>query len=343
MFRRAEAGVQHHPTARGLLAVAGCWRIPFSSRVRAGCSAADRGLASQHGCRRSVGASHRARGTREPGVAAAAARLRPAGGPASPADPRYRGPLVPVPTEEAASPAGSWPRSLAPPGRAVPGPLRFSLCHAPRASAGSGGFGQSRRAPPGRGWGRPGRRCRAPGGPAPSTRTYRKVKEQTGKKRQDENAHETRPGRCPRKSPAPRGRATPPPAPPRSPAPPGAAAPSGSPPRAGGSRGTKQRVSQKNPPRSPVNISPARVSQGNPRGRQRLFARRGRSLRFSERRRSARRRPDGPAAPQHRGPAAPRQPRPAGVRRDPGTGELRKERCQVSIIKRFICLLLETL
>lgn len=71
-------------------------------------------------------------------------------GPASPADPRYHGPPEPVPTEEAASPAGPWPRSLAPPGRAVPGPLRFGLCHAPGASAGSGDFGQSRRAPPGR-------------------------------------------------------------------------------------------------------------------------------------------------------------------------------------------------
>lgn len=122
LFWRAKArgrGRRCHPTTHGSLAIAGCWRIPFSSRVRAGCFAAGRGLASQHGCRRSVGASHGARGSREPGVAPAAARH-------------------PLPT-----PATTARRSRCPPRRPRlpqgPGPapwlLRAAPCPAPFASA----------------------------------------------------------------------------------------------------------------------------------------------------------------------------------------------------------------
>lgn len=244
LFWRAKArgrGRRCHPTTHGSLAIAGCWRIPFSSRVRAGCFAAGRGLASQHGCRRSVGASHGARGSREPGVAPAAARH-------------------PLPT-----PATTARRSRCPPRRPRlpqgPGPapwlLRAAPCPAPFASAfatlqepapapGTSGRAGGRRRDGAEGDRDVGAEPRA--GPHLQRELTERLTSKQGKKRQAENAHETRPGRCPRKSPAPRGRAPPPPAPPRSPALPGAAAPSGSPPRAGGSRGTKQSESKKPTP-----------------------------------------------------------------------------------------------
>lgn len=83
-------------------------------------------------------------------------------------------------------------------------------------------------------------------------------------------------------------------------------------PGAARNRGTKQKVSQKNPPRSPVNISPCLVSEGNPRGRKRVFVRRDRGRWFSAPRRCG----DAQRSP---GRAVP-QPPATGVRRGPGTG-----------------------
>lgn len=93
-------------------------------------------------------------------------------------------------------------------------------------------------------------------------------------------------------------------------------------------RGTKQKVSQKNPPRSPVHIVPSLVSEGNPRARERVFVRRGRGRWFSAPRRcgavrSAQRRPGraAPQPPRRRGPARPgdrrEAPPPPGRAREP--------------------------